>query len=323
MKYSAKDIEVFVTTYNRADFLDQTLKSLLAQTEKGFRLVVLDNGSDDHTPDVLNRYKEHGIEIIRNCKNEGSKVNFYKARELACRNWTIVFHDDDLLHPAYLRNVLKILNTHNDVVLVGSSSVCDRNPKPIWRDLRGKMRKFENVSDFAAFLLNGFGFHYASAVYRTDLFKGVPQRDDMYGKIADRPFLFDIAAYGSVAVFTEPYIKYRLHPGQDIMTNKNGPFANELIALRKKYYDLLGDNIFSRNSRIFLANTYRLMRSEASRMKDIDFKEYLKMTIDGGALSRRALVLGKIMFPLIHIRDQHRRIVRKMAAYYNSLCIGG
>ena len=316
MQYSAKDIEIFVLTYNRADFLSETLESVLAQTEKGFRLVVLDNGSNDHTLEVMNKYKQCDVEYIKRESNEGVEANFRTAKEMASRSWTIIFHDDDLLHPEYISDVLKAVNEDEDLVIVGSNMLCERHPKSNWKTLKGGVRKFNKVSDFAAFLFNGHGYHFGSTVYRTDLFKKVPVRWDLYGKIADRPFLYDIAAYGSVKVFTEPYVKYRLHPGQDI--KRGVPHLDHVFALRKKYFDLLGDNIFSKSGRILIANSYKGIRSEVSYHKGINLKEYLKLALDKGGLSKRALVIGKIVFPVIYMRDQFRRAVKRVATCYNS-----
>lgn len=319
MKYSAKDIEIFVLTYNRANFLEQALYSIYNQSEKGFRLIVLDNGSDDHTCQVLDRFKPYGIEIYRNKRNLGVNENFKKAQQLAEKKWTMVFHDDDLLHHDYVSTIINVINTNDGLVLVGSGMLVDKDPKPIWYKLKGKVKYFYSASDFAAYLYNGFHFAFCSSVYKTELFKTISDRPDIYGKIADRPFLFDIARHGFVAVLTEPYVKYRSHPGQDIKTNVNGPFLNELISLHKKYFELLGDNMFSRTGRIFILNNYRHMRFEASRLSQIQLSEYLQKAIDAGATTKRALLYGKLLFPLVYARGQLRRVFYKVRSIYRVL----
>ena len=46
-------VSVLLTTYNGADFLRQTLDSVLAQRFDDFEVVVVDDASTDATPDLL------------------------------------------------------------------------------------------------------------------------------------------------------------------------------------------------------------------------------------------------------------------------------
>src|SRR5207237_9129343 len=49
-------ISVIIPTYNCAPYLTESLESILAQTFRDFDLVVVDDGSTDHTWAVLARY---------------------------------------------------------------------------------------------------------------------------------------------------------------------------------------------------------------------------------------------------------------------------
>src|SRR5947208_15801303 len=49
-------ISVIIPTYNCAPYLTESLESILAQTFRDFDIVVIDDGSTDHTWAVLARY---------------------------------------------------------------------------------------------------------------------------------------------------------------------------------------------------------------------------------------------------------------------------
>lgn len=49
---------VVMCTYNRADYLQRAIDSLIAQTEKDWELVIVDDGSTDETWNVVKRYAE-------------------------------------------------------------------------------------------------------------------------------------------------------------------------------------------------------------------------------------------------------------------------
>ncbi len=49
-----------ICTYNRADYLDDTLNSIFQQDLTGlnFELLVVDNNSTDQTPEIVEKYQE-------------------------------------------------------------------------------------------------------------------------------------------------------------------------------------------------------------------------------------------------------------------------
>ena len=49
-------VSVIIPTYDRAQFITQAVASVLAQSYRDFELIVVDDGSHDATPAVLERY---------------------------------------------------------------------------------------------------------------------------------------------------------------------------------------------------------------------------------------------------------------------------
>ena len=262
MDNSVKDLDVFVMTYNRATLLQQTLISLCNQTARGFNIIVLDNGSTDNTPEIVSGFKSYGVELRRNEYTTPVFENFNRAKALTTGKWTMVFHDDDLLHPDYIETAMNLISKHDDIALIGSALANENNPgNDFWPDLNDETLCCRRASDFAALLYRGFSYHFGSTIYKTDLFKATPVEDSIYGKIADRPLLLDIAGHGATFVFKNAYVKYRLHPNQDHIDCETGPFINQVIALNRKYLYLLGSSPFTRNGRTFLSYNYKYLRS--------------------------------------------------------------
>ena len=85
-------VSVIVPTYNRADRLEEALRSIISQTYKDFELIVVDDGSTDNTPKVMQSFP--GAQYLAMEKNSGVS----KARNLglACaKGQFICFLDSD------------------------------------------------------------------------------------------------------------------------------------------------------------------------------------------------------------------------------------
>lgn len=85
-------VSIIITTYNRADLLREAIDSVLSQSYKPIEIIVIDDGSTDHSKQVVDAYRDkvkyfyednHGVAYARNL---GCKV---ASGEL------IAFHDDD------------------------------------------------------------------------------------------------------------------------------------------------------------------------------------------------------------------------------------
>ena len=298
MKYTPEDLEIFVASYNRAEFLDQALISLLNQTAKGFRIVVIDNASTDNTEDIVKKYEDQGVEFFKSEINIGFKGNFRRAQEMASKKWSMIFHDDDIMHPDYIKTALECINKLDNPVLISSQMDMLENPtNENWQKLTKKAYYLKNISEFASFLYLGKPFNFPLSIYRTDLFKKVPWEDEIYGKIADKPFPINIAAYGETAIFTENYIRYRVHSGQDSNATKNGPFVDQVIALNKKFHKIMGHNILKLSGRIFLAYNYKWLINGYSwckaENKTIILDDFMKKALEDHSATELSIWYGK------------------------------
>lgn len=84
---------VAIATHNRAEFLGQCIRSVLFQSVEDIELMVVDDGSSDHTRDVVSGFKDSRIRYVR---QEALGVSTARNRALAeARAPFIVIQDDD------------------------------------------------------------------------------------------------------------------------------------------------------------------------------------------------------------------------------------
>jgi glycosyltransferase involved in cell wall biosynthesis len=98
-------ISVIIITLNRAEWLSETLSSLLDQSRRAEEVIVVDNGSTDHTKDIAESFKDKlNIKYIHEekrgipfARNAGIK---YASKEI------IAFIDDDCIaHKDWLKYI--------------------------------------------------------------------------------------------------------------------------------------------------------------------------------------------------------------------------
>src|SRR2546430_16821957 len=85
-------VSFVIPTYNCAPYLTESLESILAQTFRDFEVVVVDDGSTDHTWAVLARYSDDAT-IVR--APHGGLSAARNAGLSASRGEWIAFHDAD------------------------------------------------------------------------------------------------------------------------------------------------------------------------------------------------------------------------------------
>jgi hypothetical protein len=111
-------ISVCIPTFNYGRFLGRAVDSVLAQDRGDFELIVVDNASTDDTQDVLARYDDPRLRVVRNPRNLGLFGNFARCLELASGELVKFLAADDWLHPAYLREAAALAEAHPSAAIV-------------------------------------------------------------------------------------------------------------------------------------------------------------------------------------------------------------
>jgi len=92
---------IVIPTYNRANFIADTLRSVLAQTFSALEIIVVDDGSKDNTAEVVGRLADARLQYLAKENDErGAARNYGFAR--AKGEYVLFLDSDDLFHPTHL-----------------------------------------------------------------------------------------------------------------------------------------------------------------------------------------------------------------------------
>ena len=124
-------VTVMLPTYNRAHFLPTAVESVLGQTRGDFELVVVDDGSTDETPAVMEAFRDERIRLIR---QENRGISGALNRALAHARGEIIarIDSDDRWLPNLLEKEMGILEKRPEVGLVYSrAQAMDETGRPL------------------------------------------------------------------------------------------------------------------------------------------------------------------------------------------------
>ncbi|OGP35772.1 MAG: hypothetical protein A2X88_03155 [Deltaproteobacteria bacterium GWC2_65_14] len=121
-------LSICIATYNRADFIGETLDSIIPQLTEEVEIVVVDGASTDATRTVMERYAADcpGLRYIRLPEKGGVDQDFCKAVEDARGEYCWLFPDDDLYKPGAVKRILDELRSVPSLVIV-NADVMDRD----------------------------------------------------------------------------------------------------------------------------------------------------------------------------------------------------
>ena len=120
---TAPGVSVVVPTHDRADLLPRLLRSVLGQQDVDLELVVVDDGSSDHTPQVLSRCTDPRLRVLRLEPSRGVAAARNAGTAAARGRWVAWCDDDDVWAPAKLALQLQALSASPGALWSNGGSV--------------------------------------------------------------------------------------------------------------------------------------------------------------------------------------------------------
>ena len=158
-------VSVIVPAYNREKFIEETLRSVKEQAYRPLELIVVDNGSDDSTLSLCERFaaSEHGsgfsVKVLSE-KRRGASACRNTGARAATGRWLSFFDSDDFMSPDFISDAMKL--AVGDVQLVAGATNIDDGKKV-------RRRVFRYSAEVEEQILTG-ELSTQSMIMRSDLF---------------------------------------------------------------------------------------------------------------------------------------------------------
>ena len=202
-------VSIVVPCHNGARFLADAIESALAQTHPAIETIVVDDGSVDDTPAILERYADR-VRVLHQ-QNRGPSAARNAALAVARGEYVAFLDADDRFRPEKIARQVAILDTRPDIGLVyGGWRFIDEEG----RSLPGEGRP-RGEGDMLPALLLGNPIHPLAAVVRRALVAEVGGFEEGLRGCEEWDLFLRLSRRGMRwASVDAPLAEYRLHPAQ-------------------------------------------------------------------------------------------------------------
>lgn len=122
-------VSLIIPVYNTEKWLKRCLNSILVQTFTDYEVILIDDGSTDSSPSILDEYAKNDSRLtVFHEKNRGSSQARKFGMSRAQGEWFMFIDSDDDVHPTYVQSLYETVTKNNlsiaacDMQRVGNNS---------------------------------------------------------------------------------------------------------------------------------------------------------------------------------------------------------
>ncbi|NHM31125.1 glycosyltransferase family 2 protein [Neobacillus terrae] len=320
-------ISVVTAVYNGEEYLKESIESILKQTYSHFEYIIVNDGSNDKTREILDNIADSRVKAIHLERNGGAANALNIGINEARGKWIALQDADDVSIEHRLQTQLYFIKSDPRLVVVGSLVQCiPGNDKINQKFLQWEESFFNNKKNFrkeqfnSTPLCNGTGFFLKSA------FEKIGGYDPIFKIAYDYDLWTRMFEMGGISRVPEVLYKYRVRKNSLAHRDKIDT-RNEVLLSTFKNISELRFNHLNRKPKLLLLGTeknYEFYRSHLEgknhfitmsfpdpRSNDIEeaYSLYKSNEIDGivvnskkrrllRQLRRRGLSFGKNLFTI-------------------------
>ncbi|WP_428768094.1 glycosyltransferase [Treponema sp. HNW] len=201
-------ITVIIPTYNKADYISQTIESVLSQTYQKFEIVIIDDCSQDNTELVVQKYLSDKIRYFKHVRNWGPGATFNDGIEKANTEYITLIAGDDLLLPEHLEIVIDKFNRNNKVNTIYTSlQVINENNEYLDQIITSPFTdRFKLLNDL---FYMGNRVPSPGISFKKELFKKIKPFNEVLTMTHDYDLNIRCMVNGEIDMITKPTVLYR------------------------------------------------------------------------------------------------------------------
>lgn len=269
-------ISVVMPVYNAERYLTEAIESILNQTESDFELLIIDDGSTDHTLQIIEDYQnDNRVVLLRNATNIGVSATLNRGLREAKGKYIARMDADDIALPDRFKKQVAFLEEHRDIVLISCGMQCFGNSNAVLGEITG-------TDKVAVALLFNCCLGHPGYMIRADIIQKHKLRYNENNQYAeDYEFLIDISKFGLLDNYPEILMKYRVH-NESVSREYKGIQRSSTQNVRSKHLEHIGINcteieieVFGKAANPkpdmkFLRKEYKILKNLCKRIEQVN-----------------------------------------------------
>ena len=213
-------ITIVIPCYNQTKLLKRNLGYLEKQSDQDFDIVILDDNSSEDYQKVIAEFPNLKISYVRNEVNAGAIQNIFNSILYKTKSpFILSLHEDDVLHPDYLKKAKDLLEHNEHLTFVCTLAHWFKTDAELEKAF-AHAKNLTNLrmmgkDNFIRQIIDGTHVTFGSIIYRT---KVLTEKPDFitFDVFCDRPFLISLLKEKSeVGLIADKAIFVRDHGESD------------------------------------------------------------------------------------------------------------
>ena len=204
-------VTVLMPVHNGDRYVEQAIESVLSQTHQRFEILIIDDGSTDRTPGILDGYarRDPRVRVVHQ-QNVDQPATLNRGLELARHDWVAILDHDDVCLPQRLQRQLEALAREPKARVIGTHAF---EINADGARLRTRGRGPTSVNEFHTWYAEGqrVPLIHPSVLLHRPTILSLGGYDPEFGSSADSELWARVSARQPILVVPEPLILYRIH----------------------------------------------------------------------------------------------------------------
>jgi GT2 family glycosyltransferase/glycosyltransferase involved in cell wall biosynthesis len=306
-------VSVVLTSRNQAEFLTETLESILQQTLSDIEVIVVDDGSTEGSIDQIGSFSDSRVRIIILDKTRGACQAINAGIKSANAPIIAIAHPGDQWTSLKLATQIEILDS--DPAIGSVFSMMD------WIDEQGMAIDADNtgIGEFYRqsnrsrtqwlkhLVEKGNCLYHPSILIRRAVYDAVGEYDNFYSQLPDYDMLLRVLQQFEIFVLDEPTVRHRILEGSKKTSTPSNSVrdANERRLILQRFFQRLAPQDF--------AASFQTVRSPGDSHFSLPLEKILYLVASG---NEQAIILRDVGLTLLRdFADRWAELSDALAAY--------
>ena len=255
-------ISVVMSAYNGEDYIRVAIQSVVDQVFSDFEFIIVNDGSTDHTANIIEEFDDRRIILVNNPVNRGLIYSLNLGFSLARGRYIARMDADDISLPNRLEKQVAFFEMHPEVGVLGTAI---KVVSSFWG--LSKTVKYPESDNCIRWCFTSYpALAHPTVIIRHSILDNMDLYDKSYVHIEDYDLWVRMSKHCKVANLPETLLIYRSHP--ESVTSKN--FQEQKRTgnfIRKRVFsDILSDIL---NEEVDMRLIETLSNKEAHQHDDI------------------------------------------------------